>query len=152
MKKKSPSLSLHGQARGASMAGEPPTPYPATRSQSPRTAQPMPLHRTEGESEKEMTDLPPAGLQNHGRNHRSTLATPPAQKLHVPSVADSRDPGKAGPQVNGGGRFRAGSEGSPENERPGPREQDPGPDRTATIKRSGKRTVDNMPHHQNERL
>jgi hypothetical protein len=57
----SPSPSLHGQARGASMAGEPPTPYPATRSQSPRTTQPMPLHRTEGESEEEMTNLPPAG-------------------------------------------------------------------------------------------
>jgi hypothetical protein len=58
-----------GRGRGASMAGEPPTLYPAMKIQSPRTAHPMPLHRTKGKSEKEKMKLPLRGKQNHERNH-----------------------------------------------------------------------------------
>jgi hypothetical protein len=83
----------HGKGRGwgASMAGEPPTLYPATKIQSPRTAHPMPLHRTEGKSEKEKTKLPLRGKQNHERNHRTTLPIPHC--TGTPRTISPRQPG-----------------------------------------------------------
>jgi hypothetical protein len=111
----------------------------------------MPLHRTEGESEKEKTKLPLAGKQNHGRNHRSTLAVRPARERHVPSLPDNRDPVEAGPHISGRGRIRGCPQRPPGNGRRGPREQRPEPDRTVRIARSGKRTLHEHPRRKNGR-
>jgi hypothetical protein len=70
-----------------------------------------------------------------------------APERHVPSVPDNWDPVEAGPHISVSGRLRGLSQGSPENERRGPREQGPDSDRTASSLGSKKRTANTRPRH-----